>query len=82
VTVMGIVATRHNIHLEGLKVDVSKEMVTAPVRKIGTLTVHIHMPQGITPDQRKMLENAAHTCPVHKSLHPDVQTPIQFHYSD
>lgn len=82
VTVMGIAANRHTIDLKGLKVDVVKEMVTAPARRIGSISIDIHMPKGIPADKRGMLENAAHTCPVHKSLHPDVQTPIQFHYFD
>lgn len=82
VTVMGIAANRHSIDLKGLKVDVAKEMVTAPVRRIGTIHIDIHMPQGIPVDKRSLLENAAHTCPVHKSLHPDVSTPIKFHYLD
>lgn len=82
VTVMGIVAQRHNIDLNGTKVDVIKEMVSAPVRRIGSITIDIYMPKGIAPDKRSLLEHAAHSCPVHKSLHPDVQTPIRFHYSD
>ena len=81
-TVMGIVANRHKINLNGARADVSKEMVTAPIRRIGTIHVDIHMPKGLSLEQRTMLENAAHTCPVHKSLHPDVQIPILFHYSD
>jgi putative redox protein len=79
-TVMGIVAARHNIDLKGTTVDVSKEMVSSPVRRIGSITVIFHMPPGIVQDKRAMLEAAAHSCPVHKSLHPDVQTPIQFIY--
>ncbi len=81
-TVMGIVAQRHNINIEGSRIDVTKEMVTAPVRRIGTIAVNLYMPKALTEEQRKMLENAAHTCPVHKSLHPDVVTPITFHYSE
>ena len=81
-TVMGIAAARHNIDLKGTTVDVIKEMVTAPVRRIGTIRVTLRMAHGIPADKRSMLENAAHTCPVHKSLHPDVVTPIEFIYTD
>jgi len=81
-TVMGIAANRHNIDLKGLRIDVTKEMVTVPVRRIGGISIDIHMPKGIPADKRSLLENTAHTCPVHKSLHPDVQTPIHFHYPD
>lgn len=81
-TVMGIAAGRHNINLQGATIDVVKEMVTAPVRRIGSIQVDIHMPKGFSAEQRTILENAAHTCPVHKSLSPEVQTPIKFHYAD
>ncbi len=79
-TVMGIVAARHSIDLKGTTVDVAKEMVTEPTRRIGTITVIFHMAPGIPADKRTMLEHAAHTCPVHKSLSPDVKTPIEFIY--
>ena len=79
-TVMGIAANKHNIELKGTRIDVSKEMITAPVRRIGSISVTLHMASGIPADKRSMLEAAAHSCPVHKSLHPDVQTPIQFIY--
>ena len=79
-TIMGIVAGRHHIDLKGTTVEVTKEMVSVPVRRIGGITVIFHMPSGIPQDKRAMLEAAAHSCPVHKSLHPDVQTPIQFIY--
>ena len=32
-------------------------------------------------EDRKKLETAALHCPVHKSLHPDIQTPIAFSYA-
>ena len=79
-TIMGIEASKYNIDLTGTKVDVTKEMITSPVRRIGSISVTLHMVPGIPQDKRVMLEAAAHSCPVHKSLHPDVQTPIQFIY--
>jgi hypothetical protein len=34
------------------------------------------VPGSYTDDQKKLLENTAHACPVHKSLHPDLDAPI------
>lgn len=79
-TIMGIVADRHAIDLSGSTVSVHKQMVTEPVRRIGRLTVGIHVPTDLPDKARKLLETAAMACPVHKSLHPDIETPITFEY--
>lgn len=81
-TVMGIAADKHGIDLKGSKLEVSKEMVADPIRRIGTIGVVLRMAPGIPADKRAMLEHAAHTCPVHKSLNPNIQTPVQFIYPD
>ncbi len=81
-TVMGIAARKNGIQLEGAKVDVNKEMVVDPIRRIGKITVHIQMPKGIDPAKRELLETAAHSCPVHKSLGPQVNIQIDFQYPD
>ncbi len=75
VTTMGIVAKRHNIDLTGTTARVLKEMVTAPTRRVGKLTVEIHCPASTPAEHRERLEHAALGCPVHKSMHPDVQMP-------
>ncbi len=80
-TVMGIQAARHQIALDGSMVDVEKEMVADPVRRIGSLKVVLRMAKGVPQEKRSMLEAAAHACPVHKSLHPDVKIPIEFVWS-
>jgi putative redox protein len=80
VTTMGIYAARHEIDLRGTKVTVAKHMVQQPARRIGKLQVDIHLPLPPTHPRRSALENAALTCPVHRSLHPDVLIPIAFHY--
>jgi putative redox protein len=77
-TTMGIVAQRHGLDVTGMTVRVQKEMVTEGIRRIGRLPVEVHVKGQFSPDDRKRLESAAHTCPVHKSLHPDVQAPIRF----
>jgi putative redox protein len=83
-TVMGIVAERNKLDIAGMRVHVVKEMIQEPVRRIGTLRVTIRVPaekaSHLSAEDRKKLEAAAMHCPVHKSLHPDVQTPIEFSY--
>src|SRR3989338_2970 len=81
-TTMGIYASRHSIPLEGLEVEVIKEMAATPSRRIGKLTVTLKMPKGLSADNRTVLERTALTCPVHKSLHPDVEIPVTFQYPD
>jgi putative redox protein len=77
-TTMGIVAQRKNIDISGTTVSVTKEMVTTPLRWIGRLTVTIHVPHDLSEDDRKRLEHAAHVCPVHQSLHAEVEQPVTF----
>jgi len=79
-TIMGIYATRQGAKLEGSRAEIVKEMVTEPVRRIGKITILFHMAAGIDPALRPALERAAHTCPVHKSLNPDILYDIHFQY--
>ena len=74
-TVMGIMARTLDVDMAGATATVEKEM-SPPPRRIARLAVTIHMPGGVSEENRLKLERAAHTCPVHKSLHPDVEMPI------
>jgi putative redox protein len=77
-TVMGIYAQQHEIDLRGMKVTVGKEMTQVPVRRIARLTCELTLPLPDTHPRREALERAALTCPVHQSLHPDVEKPVTF----
>jgi putative redox protein len=77
---MGIYARRKEIELRGSRVTVAKEMVADPLRRVGRLVVEVHMPAAIEPSQRTVLENAAHTCPVERSLHPGTKVEMTFRY--
>jgi putative redox protein len=77
-TTMGIVARTLNVDLTGATATVEKEMSSTPPRRINRLTVAIWVPRTTSPENQHRLENAAHTCPVKKSLHPDIETPIEF----
>jgi putative redox protein len=77
-TIMGILAQRHEIDLRGTKVSVIKEMTAIPPRRIAKLTTEIRVPLSISHPQRELLERAALACPVHQSLHPDIEKPVRF----
>lgn len=79
-TIMGILARRKGISLEGLKIQVAKTMTNTPPRRIAMLETHIHMPLPADHPERVALERGALTCPVHHSLHPDIEAPVVFHY--
>ena len=81
-TVMGIAAQKNKVNMTGTTVDVEKEMVVSPVRRIGKVSVVFKMAWGIDKSKRGLLEQAALNCPVHKSLSAEVQTPIKFEYPD
>ena len=81
-TIVGIAARTLSLDIAGTTATVAKEMTTAAPRRIASLAVRIHVPRAISPENRLKLERAAHTCPVHKSLHPDVQMPIEFSWGE
>lgn len=76
-SVMGIMARTLNIDITGSTAIVEKEMSNTP-RMIASLAVKIHVPHSLSTENQQKLERAAYTCPVHKSLHPDVKAPIEF----
>lgn len=81
VTTLAIVARRDGIDLSAVAFRVEKRMADQP-RRIAALPVEIHMPAGLSPEQRAKLERAAHQCPVHRSLAPEVARDVAFVYPD
>lgn len=71
-TLMGIAAKRLNVDIRGMRAAVVKEMATAPLRRIGKLRVAFTCPHRPSDEVIAKLVHAAETCPVHKSLHPDI----------
>jgi uncharacterized OsmC-like protein len=80
-TLIGIVGERDGVDLTGLSFRLEKHMASDP-RRIAAIPVTINMPGGLSADQKKKLENAALTCPVHKSLAEGIDKPVEFVYAD
>lgn len=80
-TIMGIYGKNHNVDVEGTRMEIHKTMSASP-RRIGEVLVVFHMPdKAYTDKEKRMLEKAAHTCPVHLSLHPDVVQKFEFKWA-
>ncbi len=77
-TIMGIAAQSSGVNLEGAEALVEKEMSKTPPRRISRIKVHVSCPE--TPDEaiRLKLEKAGLSCPVHHSLHPEIEQEITF----
>ena len=79
-TIMGMVANREHIDLTGTAIEVTKIMGTEP-RRVIEVQVNFNFPQlNIDDRQRKLLENAALTCPVAKSLSAELIQNIKFNW--
>lgn len=79
-TLMGIAAREKEIPLNGLSAKVFKHMSAAP-RKVERIEVQMTMDsEGLGARERTILEVAARTCPVARSLHPDLVQDISFTY--
>lgn len=79
-TIMGIVANRSNINIDGMEIETTKIMAADP-RRIIEVVLTFKMPaNGYSDKEKAMLENAARTCPVALSLHPDIKQTVTFQY--
>ena len=81
-TIMGIKARNNNIDIKGMKVSVTKEMVNQPFRRIGKLIFEINFPHKLNDKDFQILSNVVKTCPVTRSLSPDVELDYTFNFND
>ncbi|WP_396633790.1 OsmC family protein [Maribacter sp. R86514] len=78
-TMMGIKANGLEVDLKGTTASVTKHMAASP-RRISKIEVEVHLPKEISDKNRKILLHTANTCPVHYSLHPDIEKVITYNW--
>jgi len=79
-TSMGIAAKNDNIQIENTKVIVSKFMLAEP-RRVGKISLIFKLPaNNYSSKEKAILENAAKTCPVAKSLNDNLIQEFVFEY--
>ena len=80
-TIMGMYAQNNNIDITGMRMDIQKTMAADP-RRIAAVEVVFTMPdKNYTDEQKAGLQEAAFTCPVHKSLHPNMEQKLIFKWA-
>ena len=78
-TIMAIVAERRRLDLKGTRTEITKIMGEKP-RRIAEIKVEIYFNRTFSPLEKKVLEKAAHTCPVHQSLNGKLKKNLIFNY--
>lgn len=79
-TIMGLYAQNAGLDVKGTEIEITKKMATEP-RRIGEVEVIFNMPDREYSDKdKKALERAAHTCPVHFSLSENTVKTIVFNW--
>ena len=80
-TVLGIAANRKGIPVEGMNVKVRKFMSDDQPRRVAKLEVDIYVPISEEHVDRRLLQSAALGCPVHYSIHPDIEVVINWSWA-
>jgi len=79
-TIAGIAANEHGFSIDGTTAEVTKIMAENP-RRVSEIIVNFQFPaNGYSDKEKKIIERAAHTCPVALSLHPDIKQTVTFGY--
>lgn len=80
ITIIAQAAETHNFNVDGTEISITKVMESDP-RRIGELIVELNfLPNNYSDKTKTIIENAAKTCPVAKSLHPDLVQTIVFNF--
>lgn len=78
-TVMGIKARDMGVDMTGSTAEITKTMASDP-RRISKIEVVLNLPFEADDKTKTILERTANTCPVHHSLHPDIEKDVTFNW--
>ena len=71
-TTVSLCAARSGIPLTGISFEIEKHMTNEPPRRIAKLVARFRVSSPCGDEDFKKLVNIGKTCPVFRSLHPDV----------
>ena len=80
ITIVGIKARDAGFNIDGTELKITKIMYSEP-RRVGEVHIEFIFPENnYTEREKKIIENAAKTCPVAKSIHPELKVVTKFVY--
>lgn len=79
-TTMAIAARKYGLELGPCTASVEKHMATTSPRRIAKLVCNVTASGIDDAHLREKIELAAHKCPVHMSLHPDIEQAITINW--
>ncbi len=74
-TIMGKVAERDGLAFGGSTINIEKIMNDNP-RRVKRFVIAVTFAAGIDDAAKKKLLKCVDTCPVHRSLHPDIEVEL------
>ncbi len=81
-TTIAMYCDRNGIQIGNPTATVEKHMSMPPApRRIARLPVFVELSASIPQELRERIEKVGYACPVHASLHPEVDAPITYRYS-
>jgi len=78
-TIIGIKAVDMGIDIKGTVAEVTKVMAADP-RRVSEVNIVITFNQDLDDKTQKIFYNTALSCPVAKSVHPDITQSLTFNY--
>lgn len=78
ITTLGIYAQTKGFEVLNITAETTKHMASDP-RRVSKISSHIHveLPAGLPENIQEIMIRVANTCPVARSLHPDIEKDLQ-----
>ena len=81
-TIIGVYGKNHGVDVTGTEMEITKTMSADP-RRVGKIEVVFKMPpRAYSAREKASIERCTTSCPVHLTLHPDVEQVFTFIWHD
>lgn len=82
ITTMAIRAADMNLNFNGTKINITKIMSSDSPRRVAGIVAELIFTENFkaTEEQKEQLIRIARSCPVEKSLHPDIKLEVSFNW--